>query len=735
MKNNFSTSPIFFHATARASSTNTHHAPAYHSNTVYPEAQNTTLQESPAATSQPHNALLVANGNYDKNIVVEKIKNKTIIKNSQKIIEGDLEIDHYLNLQSLPAPMPQVQGTLSVRNCPRLTTLPEGLTVGAHLNLSYCQSLTTLPEGLTVGGHLDLRYCTRLTTLPDGLTVGGDLNLHGCHSLKTLPNRLTMGGDLILSSCTNLTSLPNGLTVDGDLILSSCTNLTSLPNGLTVDGDIDLHDCTNLTSLPNGLRVGGDIDLHGCTNLTTFPEDIRKVKDLTLSGCTRLTKLPNNLHVEETLDLENCVGITTLPKGLTIEGDLILTGCINLTALPNTIDMIGNDLYLTNCTSITELPEWVFHLNSQKSIHCTNTGISLNRLADYNSRQNSPEYRGPRLQFSINDYQSTINVCAENLTSIISNLGHAVVPAHPLWDYAKTQSGPGSAFNSLAIFLTRLWNEFPDDYHQNDLTNTLKKVLIPLFQKMESEYAAKNADMTACTLINGVLSIACESTETCVDRVKLGYVQMQLLANDNALVFRRTATTIINTVNNITNLQIVFDSSTNQWVHLLDHILKGGYSTDLQDVATYTLRRLHGLKEDNFTDFCTLSIDELMAHVYMSVSEISPHLHAPRVGDQIEDTLQFIYALLPEDIHKIDMRYTCCCTLTDSSDSNGPMYKTAAIKFIENACRDQSRAIIRDLVEQRFSLNTRNTTQHNDRETAPTSCTSPPSKKRRFSTD
>ena len=49
----------------------------------------------------------------------------------------------------------------------KITSLPEGLTVGGSLYLSGTQ-ITSLPEGLTVEGSLDLRE-TKITSLPEGV--------------------------------------------------------------------------------------------------------------------------------------------------------------------------------------------------------------------------------------------------------------------------------------------------------------------------------------------------------------------------------------------------------------------------------------------------------------------------------------------------------------------------------------------------------------------------------------
>jgi len=151
----------------------------------------------------------------------------------------------------------------------KITSLPDGLTVGGNLNLSHTK-ITSLPDGLTVGGWLDLSY-TDITSLPDNLTVGGGLDLSHT-KITSLPDGLTVGGGLYLSY-TDITALPDNLTVGGGLNLSH-TKITSLPDGLTVGGWLDLS-YTDITSLPDNLTVGGNLHL-GSTAITN-PEHYNKL--------------------------------------------------------------------------------------------------------------------------------------------------------------------------------------------------------------------------------------------------------------------------------------------------------------------------------------------------------------------------------------------------------------------------------------------------------------------------
>ena len=94
-------------------------------------------------------------------------------------------------------------------------------------------------EELIVKGNLDLANL-KITSLPEGLEVGAELDLYNCKSLTSLPEGLKVGRNLYLENCTSLTSLPYGLEVGGGLNLSNCTSLTSLPKGLKVWGWLDI---------------------------------------------------------------------------------------------------------------------------------------------------------------------------------------------------------------------------------------------------------------------------------------------------------------------------------------------------------------------------------------------------------------------------------------------------------------------------------------------------------------
>ena len=95
-------------------------------------------------------------------------------------------------IASLPDELQRVEGSLILRGCTRLTSLPAGLRVGGSLYLEGCTGLRSLPAGLEVGCSLFLNDCFRLRSLPDGLQVGHSLWLGGS-GVFDLPTDLRVG--------------------------------------------------------------------------------------------------------------------------------------------------------------------------------------------------------------------------------------------------------------------------------------------------------------------------------------------------------------------------------------------------------------------------------------------------------------------------------------------------------------------------------------------------------------
>lgn len=83
------------------------------------------------------------------------------------------------DIVELPAELKRVRGSLILKGCTKLESLPDGLRVDGSLYLEDCYGLRSLPDGLQVGGSLFLNDCIRLRSLPDGLKVGHSLWLKG----------------------------------------------------------------------------------------------------------------------------------------------------------------------------------------------------------------------------------------------------------------------------------------------------------------------------------------------------------------------------------------------------------------------------------------------------------------------------------------------------------------------------------------------------------------------------
>jgi len=98
-------------------------------------------------------------------------------------------------------------GTLILRNCSSLETLPEGLDVH-FLDISGCINLTEFPPtGSILFGRLDASGCFRLKSLPDWLTHVSQLNVSGCASLEQLPSKLVVSSWVDIAH-TRIASLP-----------------------------------------------------------------------------------------------------------------------------------------------------------------------------------------------------------------------------------------------------------------------------------------------------------------------------------------------------------------------------------------------------------------------------------------------------------------------------------------------------------------------------------------------
>lgn len=132
-----------------------------------------------------------------------------------------------------------------------LIELPDDLRVDNRLILDDCPRLRSLPQGLTVGA-LSLRNCIALGSLPEGLSTWF-LDLTGCLQFDTWPERGTLhNGSLVLRNCASLRRLPAWLGRLSHLDLAGCAQITEVPEGVEVSGWVDVGG-SGLAGLPASL--------------------------------------------------------------------------------------------------------------------------------------------------------------------------------------------------------------------------------------------------------------------------------------------------------------------------------------------------------------------------------------------------------------------------------------------------------------------------------------------------
>ena len=124
----------------------------------------------------------------------------------------------------------QVTSRISLDDSADLSYLPTGLTTGS-LSLVGCNAIDAIPEGINVW-FLNLDNCTRFKQWPaQGNLQGGTLSLRNCIDLTSLPEWLTTLANLDISGCALLNTLPNGMSVTGWIDVGG-SGVTQLPQAL-----------------------------------------------------------------------------------------------------------------------------------------------------------------------------------------------------------------------------------------------------------------------------------------------------------------------------------------------------------------------------------------------------------------------------------------------------------------------------------------------------------------------
>jgi len=129
-------------------------------------------------------------------------------------------------LTSLPEDS-RIDGRLVLDNCAALKNLPVGLTAGS-ISLRNCTSLCSLPENLSTW-FLDLTGCTRFETWPTKGTIHhGSLVLRNCIEVRSLPSWIGRLAQLDLAGCIQLREIPEGISVSSWVDIGG-TRITGLP--------------------------------------------------------------------------------------------------------------------------------------------------------------------------------------------------------------------------------------------------------------------------------------------------------------------------------------------------------------------------------------------------------------------------------------------------------------------------------------------------------------------------
>lgn len=132
-------------------------------------------------------------------------------------------------LEGLPKDI-RVDSRLVLDNCTALKSLPRGLSAGS-ISLRNCPSLQALPEDLGTW-FLDMTACTNFETWPSKGTINhGSLILRGCVNVRTLPTWIGRLSHLDLAGCTQISEIPDGISVSSWVDIGG-TRITKLPPSL-----------------------------------------------------------------------------------------------------------------------------------------------------------------------------------------------------------------------------------------------------------------------------------------------------------------------------------------------------------------------------------------------------------------------------------------------------------------------------------------------------------------------
>lgn len=183
----------------------------------------------------------------------------------------------------------------------------ERLPAGLHcyeLDASM-SGIVRLPADLRVDGRLVLDACARLTSLPEGFKCGS-ISLRDCPMLQALPEGIdTWFLDLTGSAQFNCWPV-RGRIAGGSLAIRNCVDVESLPAWIGPLASLDLAGCVRLTELPAGLEVSGWLDVGG-SGLNGLPSDLEEtpLRWRGVAVDERIAFRPEELTAKEALKEQN----------------------------------------------------------------------------------------------------------------------------------------------------------------------------------------------------------------------------------------------------------------------------------------------------------------------------------------------------------------------------------------------------------------------------------------------
>lgn len=157
-----------------------------------------------------------------------------------------------------------------------------------------CEFITHNPKGTKSPGetiirsNLDLeRFGPKITWLPDNLTVLGSLNLAGCCNLKELPSRLVVCECLCIE-LTAIKHIPKDLAVRGDIFASDMD--LDIPDGFIANRDLylDGEKTYAQTQVETPLRLPNNLTVYGVLDIS-HRQIVGPVRELTVMRGIRST--------------------------------------------------------------------------------------------------------------------------------------------------------------------------------------------------------------------------------------------------------------------------------------------------------------------------------------------------------------------------------------------------------------------------------------------------------------